>query len=201
MNATGTNATWLGGSIRGAAGPRPVVVKFGGSLLARRDWPADLLAVVQRQGSPVTVVVGGGRIVDGLRELDAACPLPTAASHRLAIEALGITARVTAAATGLPLVATATAGILDVPAWLGVDDRMLRLPEGWHVTSDSIAAIVAGTHGARLVLAKSAPPPPGDLAALSAAGWVDGFFPEAAAGLPVIEWMAPASGSPGWCSK
>lgn len=193
---------WRTGTIRGAAGAvqGPVVIKFGGSLLARGAWPGELRAVLSRFTGPVTVVVGGGRIVDELRALDAVYPLPVATSHRLAIDAMGITARLVAEATHLPLVvepaATREATILDVPAWLAKGDRLAGLPEGWHVTSDSIAAFVAATLGARLVLAKSVPPPPGELAAAAAAGWVDEFFPVAASGLSEIAWIAPPAGSP-----
>jgi hypothetical protein len=63
------------------------------------------------------------------------------------------------------------------------------------VTSDSIAARVAAEAAAGLLLVKSVPPPPYPggphlLAALAAAGWVDGHFPEAAAGLGEIGWAA-----------
>jgi hypothetical protein len=46
------------------------------------------------------------------------------------------------------------------------------------------------------VLAKSVPPPLGDLAAVAAAGWVDEFFPKAASDLHAIAWIAPPAGSP-----
>lgn len=192
---------WLTGTIHGATGPAPlaVVIKFGGSLLDRPDWPRELLAAARRGNDSTTVVVGGGAIVDGLRAIDVTHPLPTATTHRLAIDALGLTARLAAAATGLPLVAeppAAGVAILDVPAWLGVGGRFDRLPVGWHVTSDSIAAFVAAAIGAGLVLAKSVPPPEGDRAVVAAAGWVDPWFPEAASRLASIEWTAPASGSP-----
>jgi hypothetical protein len=75
-----------------------------------------------------------------------------------------VTARLVAAALGLPLAAAGSAAapavVLDVPAWLGGGGRAAALPCGWQVTSDSIAALVAVEHGAGLLLAKSAPPPP-----------------------------------------
>jgi aspartokinase-like uncharacterized kinase len=78
------------------------------------------------------------------------------------------------------------------------NDRCLHghrdtLPIGWRVTSDSIAAAVAATVGAELILAKRVPPPgpASDLESLAAAGWVDEHFPTAARGLGGIGWAAP----------
>jgi hypothetical protein len=110
---------------------------------------------------------------------------------------MGVTARLAAAALGLPLVVeadtAAPAAVLDAAAWLGHAGRLAALPVGWHVTSDSIAAAVAADGGGRLFLVKSVPPPcPGpDLTSLAAAGWVDDFFPTAAAPLAEVRWAAP----------
>jgi hypothetical protein len=83
--------------------------------------------------------------------------------------------------------------VLDAPSWLAVGTRLADLPVGWHVTSDSIAAAVAAACNAALWLAKSEPPPAGDLECLARAGWVDDYFPLAAAPLGRIEWAAPAA--------
>lgn len=186
---------WSRGFLRATAaapGDRPLVVKVGGSLLTRPAWATALAELLATVGAgPRTLVVGGGPVVDGLRAIDAADPRPPAAMHWLAIEALGVTARLVAAALGLPLAAApdaATTAVLDVPRWLrGTAD----LPEGWHVTSDSIAALAAVRLGGGLLLAKSVPPPAATLAALVAAGWLDPHFPEAARPLDAIAWAAP----------
>lgn len=176
------------------------VIKFGGSLLRRGGWSAALRALVGQVVAPTTIVVGGGGLVDGLRAIDAAHPLPAALAHRLAIDAMGLTARLVADATGFSLTAEPAAGaavvVLDAPAWLAVGTRLADLPVGWHVTSDSIAAAVAAAYGAALWLAKSEPPPAGDLECLARAGWVDDYFPLAAAPLGRIEWAAPATAAP-----
>lgn len=176
------------------------VIKFGGSLLRRGGWPAALRALVGQVVAPTTIVVGGGGLVDGLRAIDAAHPLPAALAHRLAIDAMGLTARLVADATGFSLTAEPAAGaavvVLDAPSWLAVGTRLADLPVGWHVTSDSIAAAVAAAYGAALWLAKSEPPPAGDLECLARAGWVDDYFPLAAAPLGRIEWAAPATAAP-----
>jgi hypothetical protein len=151
-------------------------------------------------------VIGGGAIVDGLRTIDAAAPQRADAIHSLAIDLLGTTARLVARALGLPLVVVPgedPAAVLDVPRWLaaadrhGAPERRSRLPVGWHVTSDSIAALVAREIGGDLLLAKRvAPPPSADrdwLTELARGGWVDDHFPTTAAGLSRIAWTAPES--------
>jgi aspartokinase-like uncharacterized kinase len=169
-----------------------LVVKIGGSLLARPAWPEWIAALVAATHGPRVFVVGGGPVVDGLRAVDAAAPQPAAAMHWRAIEALGITARLVADATGLPLVETpdaTTPAVLDVARWT---PAAAALPEGWHVTSDSIAAVVAARVGGGLLLAKSLPPPVADLGGLAAAGWIDAHFPTVAAAAGRITWAAPA---------
>lgn len=188
---------WRCGELRVAADPvERWVVKFGGSLLLRRRWPQELVELVAGLPGAVTVVVGGGPLVDGLRAVDAACPRPAHVMHALAIEAMGITARLVAEATALPLAAAASAvcgrAVLDAPAWLTTPARRDRLPVGWHVTSDSIAAAVAHETAAGLLLAKRRPPPVTDLAELVAAGWVDPYLPAAAKPLIAVAWAVPA---------
>ena len=176
--------------------PGPLVVKLGGSLLARPAWPDAVGRLLAALPAPCLLVVGGGGLVDGLRAVDAATTAPPDLVHRLAIGLMGVTARLAAALLDLPVVATADSphpvAVLDVPTWLGRDDRLARLPVGWHVTSDSIAA--AATPGGRLLLIKSVPPPcpGGSLDDAVAAGWIDGHFPVAAARLGFVGWAAPA---------
>lgn len=191
---------WITGTIRGLPGRPPAtarVVKIGGSLLGRTAWPDELRDLVAGIPTPVAVIVGGGAVVDGLRTIDAAGPRPVALLHRLAIDAMALTARLVADAIAAPLAAEPARAtrvvVLDVPAWLAREGRFSLLPEGWHVTSDSIAALVAATIDATLVLAKSVPPPGGaDLKTLAEAGWVDPHFPAVAARVPAIHWAAPA---------
>jgi aspartokinase-like uncharacterized kinase len=181
----------------------PLIIKLGGSLLARPAWPDDIITLVGQVDRPTLLVVGGGRIVDALRRIDATAPRPPAVMHRLAIDSLGLTARLVADALGLPLTSEpredARLAVLDTPAWLEIADtdgtRFERLPVGWHVTSDSIAALVTTVHDARLLLAKSAPPPGRETALVRLAdrGWVDGYFPTAAAMLADISWAAPGA--------
>ena len=201
---------WRGGVLRGLRGADDlslpvaglVVLKVGGSLLSRPDWPALFASLMAACGSrSCCLVVGGGAVVDGLRVLDRAVPQSPQFMHDLAIDAMRLTARLVAAAMSLPLAATPPdddrAVVLDVPSWLGIGSRATTLPVGWQVTSDAIAATVAVEHGGSLVLAKSVPPPPCPggvdcVSALAAAGWVDQYFPRVAEPLAVIEWAAPS---------
>jgi len=196
-------STWTCGTLRSTGGPSPrEVLKLGGSLLAMPDWPTHVAALVQERAAerPVLLVVGGGAIVDGLRTIDAAARQDGRLIHHLAIELMGTTARLVADAIAVPLLmepARASTAVLDAPRWLGCDERLARLPVGWDVTSDSIAAHVAAVTGADLLLAKRVPPPDstGDdrFEALARCGWIDGGFPRAAAGLARIAWAAPTS--------
>ncbi len=190
---------WLRGRLRAGAAirdVRPPVMKCGGSLLGMADWPSRLVGLLHDTAGSVLIVAGGGPVVDGLRVVDAAGGLDAATSHQLAIDALGLTARAVSAALGLPLTATADqAGpaVLDTPDWLCRHGQLVRLPVGWHVTSDSIAASVAVALDRPLLLVKRVPPPEPDLDALATRGWIDPHFPEASARLEVIDWAAPAS--------
>ncbi len=192
-------AGWTTGAIRRRAGVgdrRLLVVKLGGSLLTRPQWPEELELLLPGLQQPLLLIIGGGAVVDGLRAIDAEAPQPPALMHRLAIEAMRLTAAIVAESLTLPIVTTADdahgAAILDVATWLTI--HAAPLPEDWSVTSDSLAAAVAAAVDADLLLVKSVPPPAAanDLQALSAAGWVDEAFPTAAHGVAGIEWAAPA---------
>jgi aspartokinase-like uncharacterized kinase len=175
---------------------RLLVVKLGGSLLTRPRWPEEIELLVSRLQRPLLLVVGGGAVVDGLRAIDAAAARSPALMHRLAIDAMRLTAAIVAESLSLPIVTTVddahAAGILDVAAWLTT--HAVPLPEGWAVTSDSLAAAVAAAVDADLLLIKSVRPPTAmdDLQALSATGWVDAAFPEVARAIDTITWAVPA---------
>lgn len=188
-----------------------LVVKVGGSLFGRSDWPAlarDLLDVLG-SALPCTFVIGGGAVVDGLRAIDARVRGDDRLVHRLAIDGMGITARYVANVLGLPLVtvprtsagnagrgsshAARDGAILDMAAWLdAMPEREAAIPHSWSVTSDTLAAHVAAAHHLGLLLAKSVPPPPGDsLEDLARTGWIDAAFPGAANAAAGLSWCAP----------
>ncbi len=127
---------------------RPLVVKFGGSLL---DCAPSLVPVLAAAPRPVLVVPGGGPFADAVRALD---PPPDAAHWMAcaAMEQVGLYL----AALGLPGVETLR--VPDAPAVL-LPYRLLRerdpLPHTWGVSSDTIAAWCAAELGCDLLLAKS----------------------------------------------
>jgi len=127
---------------------RPLVVKFGGSLLDCAPSLVPVLAAVQR---PILVVPGGGPFADVVRALD---PAPDAAHWMAcaAMEQVGLYL----AALGLP--AIEALGLQDSPS-VFLPYRLLRerdpLPHSWRVSSDTIAAWCAAELGCDLLLAKS----------------------------------------------
>jgi aspartokinase-like uncharacterized kinase len=168
----------------GATAPRlvDIVVKVGGGLLASAqhlDAVLREIGVAARVGR-LLVVPGGGPFADAVREVDRRLGLSDAAAHWMAVLAMDqhahlLHARLPASELvedPLEIAAALAAGHVPVLApsrWLRAADP---LPHMWDVTSDSIAAWIAGAVGAeRLILIK----PPG------AAGpeLVDGWFARA----------------------
>ena len=145
-----------------------IVVKLGGSLLAH---PAHLEAVLvaiadAAADARLLVVPGGGPFADAVRQVDREFTLSDDAAHWMAVLAMDQYAHLIASRlTGSVLVesageieaaiAVAQVPVLAPSRWLRDADP---LPHSWHVTSDSIAAWVAGVISAeRLVVVK----PPG----------------------------------------
>lgn len=175
------------------------VIKLGGSLL---DWPelpqafSAWLALAPRAAS--IVVVGGGAIVESLRQLDKAAGLSAEASHWLAIQAMSLTAALAAerlhGATRVEefeeLQRTGGSGvrIFDVERFLRADAESADpLPCSWEVTSDSIAARLAvRLEAEELVLLKSTlPRRHASRPMLAQDGFVDAYFPTAAESVTV----------------
>lgn len=208
----GWEVGWLIPPETSSAMPRGgLTIKFGGSLLARPDWPELLESLVSAVDRPLCLVVGGGPVVEGLRTLDAVRRQPAERMHRLAIRGMGITARLVAGTLGVPLLpdpraAATNSGVVDADTWLE-KGLLADLPADWSVTSDSIAAAVAATNRQPLLLAKSVSPPghgvppPGHGASPSCqpladlGDWVDPHFTRVAVRLPSIRWAAPRASS------
>jgi 5-(aminomethyl)-3-furanmethanol phosphate kinase len=194
---------WVRGTLRQSPDghePDSLVLKVGGSLLSWPDWPWLLDRLLTGVGDlPLVIVVGGGAVVDGLRQIDSAAPQPAKLMHDLALDCMHTLAQLVSQSAGLPLSAnparTRSACVLDVPTWMLTQAAPGRLPPSWDVTSDSIAARMASDYGAALMLAKSTSPPATwcgeSLESLTNAGWVDRFFPIAADDLQNIFWTAP----------
>ncbi len=197
---------------------RPVVVKVGGSLFDLPDLGPRLRAWLATCPGPVVLVPGGGPTADVIRDLDRRHGLGEEAAHWLALRALTLNAHflLTLLPAGHGALAAGTAeceavwsrsrlAVVDAHAFAMADEgRPGCLPHVWSVTSDSLAARLAVVLGAaELVLLKSVTVlPRPDWTAASARGFVDPYFPQAAAPLAVIravnfrEWRPGAGGPP-----
>jgi aspartokinase-like uncharacterized kinase len=168
------------------------VVKVGGSLLGWKDLPTALTGWLVQQSPAVHVLIaGGGEYVEAIRRADATYGLGEEAAHWLCVDVLSVTARLLGEivnantvmhAQELPSLAPAFC-VFDSAAFLrNVEPLQFSesLPHTWAVTSDSIAARIAESLVAsEFVLLKSCLPAAG-------AGYVDDYFPVAAARLPHI---------------
>ncbi|MHB1556764.1 MAG: uridylate kinase [Isosphaeraceae bacterium] len=190
--------------------PRPVsIVKVGGSLLDWPELPGRLAAFLdeRRQTDPAVLDVllcGGGPFAETVRRLDGLHRLGDYAAHRLAIQAMDL------ASTVLLCLLPGAAGVDRLralgPGWPSDEIPLLvpsvvldeleashpnPLPASWDVTSDSIAAWIAGTVRARsLVLLKSADLPPRPTREAAARlGRVDPFFPLISAAVASVEYL------------
>jgi aspartokinase-like uncharacterized kinase len=158
------------------------VVKIGGSLLRDPERLQQVFdAVVDaRQDGALLVVPGGGPFADTVRATDRRVGLTDDAAHWMAILAMDQYAHLLhSRLRGSALVSTPAAALAAIAAgglpvlapyrWLRDADP---LPHSWDVTSDSIAAWIAGTLGApRLVLIKPA--------GVTGTEAVDAYFPHA----------------------
>jgi aspartokinase-like uncharacterized kinase len=178
------------------------IVRLGGSLLEDPQVRDRLRAWLALQPpAPTVLIVGGGPWVEAIRTAFARHALTEEAAHWLSVRAMGLTARLALElwpeATLLTELTEARAwrrlgapAVFDVQKLLEADAASSApvLPQNWSVTSDSIAALVAQMLGAReLVLLKSALPAPAcGIAEAAQQGYVDAYFPLAAAPLPVV---------------
>jgi aspartokinase-like uncharacterized kinase len=182
------------------------VIKLGGSLLEWTEWVAAFRRwFVGQPAMPSVVIVGGGKLADAIRQWDRVHHLDAGDAHWLAISAMSLTAqlarRLLAEAEWTDDWSRAAEFIVDPKRSLLIFDPMnfLRsvessaagepLPHGWEVTSDSIAARIAGLLRCReLALLKSSLPARGSttLERLAEEHYIDRRFPQFAAPLPLV---------------
>jgi aspartokinase-like uncharacterized kinase len=154
------------------------IVKLGGSLLRQSGaWPQLGQWLLRDAPTHQVVVTGGGEWADAIRTLDIDAGLSVDQSHWLAIRAMSLTAWTFAALhprfvyldrwssleRALEVSLPPALLVFDTAAWLldeETQSRPGRLPLGWQVTSDSIAAHLAMRLDAdELLLLKSASGP------------------------------------------
>jgi aspartokinase-like uncharacterized kinase len=184
---------------RGATRAHPAIVKIGGSLAFSphlKDW----LEAIAAEAGAVVVVPGGGPFADAVRAAQAAMGFDDGAAHAMALAAMAAFGRALESLAPRLEVARSRAGIRRalragaVPVW--APDTMAlaaRLPETWDLTSDTLAAWLAGeVEAAQLVLVKHGRFPAGRLAAddLAERGVVDPLFPRYLRTCPARAWLA-----------
>jgi aspartokinase-like uncharacterized kinase len=142
------------------------VIKVGGRLAADSERLRRVGREIARLAREVSLVVvpGGGPFADAVREADRRCGLPPSTAHWMAIQAMDQYAELLVAVIPGGVIVHNSMGITDArqrgavpvlaPAqWLRAADA---LPHSWDVTSDSLAAYLAGELGAeRLLLVKA----------------------------------------------
>lgn len=174
------------------------VLKVGGSLLSDPQLPELMRTLVEAAKTRSLVVVpGGGALADAVRVACEQQEPGDSAAYWMAILAMdqfahllaGLASAARLASDAREIATVAGRGrlaILAPFAWLRAEDP---LPHGWHVTSDSLSAWLAGQlHARRLVLLKSVEGVHDANGALSAevearaavkAEVVDGYFAQA----------------------
>jgi 5-(aminomethyl)-3-furanmethanol phosphate kinase len=173
------------------------VIKFGGAQ-ARSGRLGDWLDAIATLAGRIVVVPGGGVFADVVRTAQSEIGFDDNAAHEMAMMAMRQFGRALAGLRPCFEIAESPASILDalerrrVPLWS--PERMAlaaRLPASWDLTSDSLAAWLAGQLGAeRLILVKHGPA--ASAAELARRGVVDPLFPAYLAEAKVPAFLAPA---------
>ena len=164
-----------------------IIAKIGGSFAFSKRLTVWLDALLLAAGR-VVIVPGGGPFADAVRTAQPAMGFDDRAAHRmglLAMEQFGCALAGLRPSLRLAESAAAIRSALrfgEVPVW--APTRMVLeakdVPASWDVTSDSLAAWLAGALGAKLLLlvkSGEAPQGPVRVADLAARGVVDPCFP------------------------
>ena len=180
---------------------RLTVLKIGGAVCRDAATRRDALSAVRRLARErrVLVVPGGGVFADEVRSSQGAQGFSDDVAHWMAILAMDQMARVIAGELdGAQLIhlrsevgAVHEAGRIPVLAphtWIRAEDP---LPHSWDITSDSIAAFIAGSLGAReLVLLK---PVDGSVTAMTDRGFAKSCPPGLSVRIATPATLAAAS--------
>lgn len=175
------------------------VIKLGGSLLTMPNVKQKFQKWCRENPHPLTlIIVGGGPVVNAVRQVHQANPLPEAFAHWVCVDLMRHTARMAHQILGdvelfetmdelqQPFTGSRVNSTKPIIAIVQVEICFAReypnmgLPERWTVTSDSLAAAFGEMYAAEeLVVMKSCDPPFGeaDLTALADSGFVDKHFP------------------------
>jgi aspartokinase-like uncharacterized kinase len=179
-------------------GGGPTVIKLGGSFAFSAEL-GDWIAAIAGCAGRAVIVPGGGPFADMVRAAQAQMGFDDRAAHRMALLAMeqygcaikSLHERLSLADS----LDSIRRGLADhqVPVWLPTQMALgaANIPQSWDVTSDSLAAWLAGKIGAeRLVLVKQVEPAHGTARAadLAERNIVDAAFANfhAASGVPAF---------------
>jgi dihydroneopterin aldolase len=179
-------------------GGGPTVIKLGGSFAFSADL-GDWIAALAGCAGRAVVVPGGGPFADAVRAAQVQMGFDDRTAHRmalLAMEQYGCAIKslheALSLADSLGSIRRGLAGH-QVPVWLPTLMAMgaADIPQSWDVTSDSLAAWLAGKIGAeRLLIVKQVEPPQRTVRAadLAVCNIVDKAFANflAASGVPAF---------------
>jgi aspartokinase-like uncharacterized kinase len=187
--------------LRAAGRPRSrlAIVKLGGSHASGRHLK-DWLEAIAAEAGAIAIVPGGGPFADAVRTAQAGIGYDDRAAHAMALMAMAQFGSALESLNPALRLAASRSAILralkerKVPVWS--PERMARaaaLPETWELTSDSLAAWLAGALGAsRLVLVKHGrfESATVDADELVARGVVDPLFPRYLRESGARAWLA-----------
>ena len=175
------------------------IVKLGGSH-ANGPHLKDWLAAIAAEAGAIAIVPGGGPFADAVRTAQASMGFDDRAAHAMALMAMAqFGCALESLNPALRLTASRSAilrALKDgkVPVWSPEPmARAAALPETWDLTSDSLAAWLAGALGAgRLVLIKHGHFEGAaiDVHDLAARGVVDPLFPRYLKESGARAWLA-----------
>ncbi len=174
------------------------VVKLGGSL-AYMPQRAAWLDILEKWAGSLILVPGGGPFADGVRTAQSAMGFGDFTAHRMALIAMGQYGVALAAHSDAFMLASGRAeldrvlGCGKIPVWLPENMVLAAeaVPASWEVSSDSLAAWLAGIYGAcRLLLIKSLDIDSCSVDELAVRKIVDPAFPGYAAKARAAVWVA-----------
>ena len=185
-----------------------IVAKVGGSLLELPDLDDRLSNWLDQQPAVhYVLIVGGGQLVEQVRQWDSHWPLDTEVAHWLCVDLMSVNSRLLhSRLPDVPWIDDDRALIarlgeegvtlLDAANWLRESEPRLqgtRLPANWEVTSDAIAGRLAvALQAEQLVLLKSALPEQltgKGLGELADEGMIDAMLSRLAAELPPVRMV------------
>jgi aspartokinase-like uncharacterized kinase len=173
------------------------VVKVGGSF-ARSPRLADIAAALVQGGGRAVVVPGGGPFADCVRREQGRIGYDDHAAHKMALFAMAQFGTLLISRDPRLVPATGPDGIQRaladkrVPVWLPLSllGGNPAIPETWDMTSDSLAAWLAGQLKAqRLIFLKRAAPRSTALPELVAKGVLDPLVPRFLAAASAEAWL------------